>query len=174
MNAFVLPGGKIFVFTGILRVTADEHGLAAVLGHEIAHQYARHTAEKASLFQLAFMLKFLLAFFVDTSFLFNPLLVQLGVNLPFSRKCETEADYLGLMLMAQACYDPREAVQFWERMSAAKEGQGVEWASTHPIPRNRIAKIKEWMPQAINRYHLSNCGQTGSDFRELHSKLFKF
>lgn len=138
-------------------------------------QNFKSTLFRASLFQLAFLLKFLLSFVLDTSLLFNPLLVQLGVNLPFSRKCETEADYLGLMLMSQACYDPREAIRFWQRMAETKQGQGVEWASTHPIPRNRIEKIKEWMPQALNRYHLSNCDvQVRDDFDQLRSKLFKF
>ena len=86
VNAFVLPGGKIFVFTGIMNVAQDDDGIAAVLGHEIAHQVARHSAEKLSIYKLLFLVRFALSFVVDTSLIFNPIFVSLGVTLPFSRK----------------------------------------------------------------------------------------
>ncbi|KAJ2761267.1 metalloendopeptidase, partial [Coemansia nantahalensis] len=116
-NAFVLPGGKIFVFSGLLPVATTEDGLATVLAHEIAHQHARHTGEKLSQARLLSVAYLLVALFVDTS------AAQLGrsvtsllVELPNSRRCEEEADRIGLDLMARACYDPAQAVALWQNM----------------------------------------------------------
>ncbi|KAJ3033328.1 hypothetical protein HK097_004891 [Rhizophlyctis rosea] len=131
-NAFVLPGGKIFVFTGILPIVQTEDGLAAVLGHEIAHQVARHSAEKLSTTQLVLLSQILLSFFIDPGFIFNRLLLQFGVLMPFSRRCEVEADYIGMKLMAQACYDPEAAVGVWKRMKEAERQAPPEYLSTHP------------------------------------------
>ncbi|KAI9142122.1 peptidase M48 [Paraphysoderma sedebokerense] len=113
-NAFVLPGGKVFVFTGILPVVKNEDGLAVVLGHEIAHQVARHSSEKLSWLKVLMLAQFLLSFVFDTSLFFNRMFLELGILLPFSRKMEVEADEIGLMLTAQACYDPREAIGLWQ------------------------------------------------------------
>lgn len=107
-NAFVIPGGKIFVFTGIFQIAQNDDQLAAVMGHEIGHQLARHSAEKMSFFKFAMVARLFLSLFVDTSFIFNRVFFDLIFTLPFSRQMETEADFVGLMLMAQACYDPSE------------------------------------------------------------------
>lgn len=160
VNAFVLPGGKIFVFTGLLNVIGigNDDQLAAVLGHEIAHQLARHSAEKMSLFKMAFWLKLAVSLVIsDPSVIFNPVFMSLAVHLPFSRKCEAEADYIGLLLMAQACYDPRQAIEFWARMREVHKGQGTQLLSTHPNTESRIAKLREWMPEAQIKYHSGNC-----------------
>jgi predicted Zn-dependent protease len=146
LNAFVLPGGKVFVYSGILRVTRTESGLATVLGHEVAHNLAQHHGERQSAAIgsniLLYSMVFLLA---PVGALFYPLQVFMGGLLdlmferPMGRLQESEADYIGLMLMAEACYDPREAVGFWKRMaSAAKQmnqGDIPEWISTHPSVR---------------------------------------
>ncbi|KAJ3411897.1 hypothetical protein HDV05_001532 [Chytridiales sp. JEL 0842] len=113
-NAFVLPGGKVFVFTGILPIVKNEDGLAAVIGHEVAHQVARHSAEKLSWVKVIVLAQIFMSFFFDPGFLFNRLFMELGVMLPFSRASETEADYIGLTLMAGACYDPHAAVAMWQ------------------------------------------------------------
>lgn len=120
-NAFVLPGGKVFVFSGILPVCAGEDGLAAVLGHEIAHNVAHHTAEKVSQFAYLIPLALFLVWTFDISGQLAQLMVNIALERPGSRKMESEADYLGLLMMAQACYDPNAAVGFWERMSKAEQ-----------------------------------------------------
>ncbi|KAI8326176.1 hypothetical protein GQ54DRAFT_239821, partial [Martensiomyces pterosporus] len=148
-NAFVLPGGKVFVFTGILPITANEDGLATVLGHEIAHQYARHSAEKLSQANLLSLIYILASFFVDPSILqLGRGMASLLTVLPNSRECESEADYLGLLFMAQACYDPREAVGLWQRMKSAESGAPMQFLNTHPSTGSRIESIRSWMPQA--------------------------
>ncbi|KAJ2567208.1 metalloendopeptidase, partial [Coemansia sp. RSA 1836] len=120
-NAFVLPGGKIFVFSGLLNVTQDDTGLATVLSHEIAHQMARHSAEKLSQANLLGFLYLIASIFVDPSYLqFGHAMSNLLLELPNSRQCEQEADQLGLFLMAKACYDPAQAVALWQRMKAAE------------------------------------------------------
>lgn len=111
-NAFVLPGGHIFVFTGILPVCQSDAGLATVMSHEIAHQLARHSAEKVAgskvLFAAAFVLEMM-----GLDIGLSRILLNLVMNLPNSRKIESEADELGLRIMSKACYDPHEAVYFW-------------------------------------------------------------
>ncbi|GKT60339.1 mitochondrial metalloendopeptidase OMA1 [Colletotrichum tofieldiae] len=173
LNAFVLPGGKVFVHSGILRVTRNEDGLAAVLGHEIAHNLAQHVGERMS---SSIGPNILLGSLVLLSGMFPPaiILVQyLGSGLmdlvftrPMGRLQESEADYIGLMLMAEACYDPREAVAFWQRMDmAAKRGHAEEvpeLLSTHPSNEHRIEKYKEWMPKAIEKWEASECKGTAS------------
>ncbi|KAJ1954993.1 metalloendopeptidase [Dispira parvispora] len=157
-NAFVLPGGKVFVFTGILPIVKDADGLATVLGHEIAHQLAGHHAEKMSYGKFLQIIQFLVSFFVDPSFMsFNRLFLELGILLPNSRKCETEADMIGLQLMAQACFDPKAAVGLWERMSEAESQVNLEYLSTHPNSRGRIQRIKEWLPDAEQKMIDSSC-----------------
>jgi predicted Zn-dependent protease len=138
-NAFVLPGGKVFVYTGILPIAQTDDGLAAILGHEIAHNVARHSAESASRYLIINLpLRYLLIFLDNTGYtmgvgrVIGDILMGLGVTMPASRKQESEADYIGLMIMAKACYDPRDAVGVWERMEAANHGAAPEWLSTHP------------------------------------------
>lgn len=170
VNAFALPGGKVAIFTGILKHTKDDVGLATVVGHEVAHALQRHGVERMSrsiLDQIAQLGA--LAGAVSGSV--NPgamqgLLGAYGVNvsLPFNRKQESEADYVGLRLMAQAGYDPREAVPFWERMSGCprqmigkvcfRSQQSIpEFLSTHPSDLTRINQIESWIPEALQHYH---------------------
>lgn len=133
VNAFVLPGGKVFVYSGIFGVARNEDAVAAVLGHELAHNLANHHGERVSsavgstiLLTSAFLLTAGLAYFV-----LQPV-IELVFNTPMSRKQESEADFIGLMLMAEACFNPAEAAEFWRRMDMAQKIQPPEWISTHP------------------------------------------
>jgi predicted Zn-dependent protease len=169
-NAFALPGGKVAVYTGILRFTQTETGLATVMGHEVAHALQRHGAERMSrgiLEQIAQVG----AMAGAASGAIDPGVMQglqsaygVGVSLPFNRKQESEADFIGLRLMAQAGYDPREAVPFWERMSGCpkqfigklcfKSATAIpEFLSTHPSDITRIHQIEAWLPDAMRFYH---------------------
>ncbi len=156
-NAFALPGGKVAVHTGILKYTKTETGLAVVMGHEVAHALARHGAERISRTQAANALIGLgaAAFGVQDPGVMQAISVAygVGVELPFGRGQESEADRIGLILMAQAGYDPREAIPFWQRMSAGKGGSGPpEFLSTHPSGETRIRQLQEWMPEALAEY----------------------
>ena len=154
-NAFALPGGKVAVYTGILHYTQTETGLAVVIGHEVAHALARHGGERMSRSMIA---QFGLAA-VQTGLNTNdPTIVQgialaygLGVELPFDRGQESEADHIGLIVMAKAGYDPREAIPFWERMSSDQQGP-PEFLSTHPSGDTRIKQLRQWMPEALQYY----------------------
>ncbi|KAI9223503.1 peptidase family M48-domain-containing protein [Blastocladiella britannica] len=174
LNAFVLPGGKVFVFTGILPVCGNESGLAAVLGHEIAHQLARHSAEKMSFTKILMLGQIMISVVFDASMSLSRMITQLGVLLPFSRKMENEADQIGLLLMAQACYDPREAVGFWRRMAEASKGGPPEFLSTHPASGSRIERIEKQLPAAMDRLNSSDChtslGYLADMFRTTFSK----
>ncbi|CAG8606409.1 3529_t:CDS:2, partial [Ambispora gerdemannii] len=169
-NAFVLPGGKIFVFTGILPITQNEDGMAAVLGHEIGHQIARHSAEKLSFVKVLFFTQILLSLIFDPGLL-SRVFFELGIMMPFSRKCETEADYIGLLLMAQACFDPREAKNVWKRMDQAQKIAPPQFLSTHPANKKRIQKIEEWMPEAMQKRAGSDCEQTMEGFRDAFDQM---
>ena len=147
-NAFVLPGGKIFVFTGILPTVQDEDGMAAVLSHEIAHQVARHIAEKNSWVSLLMYIRLALALVFDFQLINSRVLLEYGLMRPFSRKLESEADYIGLLLMAKACYDPSAAIGLWERM-AESSPNFMKYLSTHPTNEKRIQDIREWLPEAL-------------------------
>lgn len=165
VNAFCLPGGKVAVYTGILPITRDEAGLAAVIGHEIAHATARHGAERMSqgLLVQAGLAAGAIAAGVSgrdsasTQALLGALGAgaTLGVILPFSRLQETEADRLGLTYMARAGYDPRAARDLWVRMAeaSAKMGRSTpEWMSTHPSNASRIRDIEAMLPEALAIY----------------------
>ncbi|TGJ82096.1 hypothetical protein E0Z10_g6651 [Xylaria hypoxylon] len=136
-NAFVLPGGKVFVFSGLIPIARTEDGLAAVLGHEIAHNLAEHVAERmSSQLGVNVLLYSLITLtggigILVTTWLGNAML-DLVFSRPMGRRQEAEADYIGLMMMAEACYDPREALGFWERMKKMQQGEPPEWMSTHP------------------------------------------
>ncbi|KAJ2609303.1 metalloendopeptidase [Coemansia sp. RSA 1804] len=166
-NAFVLPGGKIFVFSGLLPIAESDDGLATVLAHEIAHQYARHPAEQMSRQTLLTVLLIAASLFVDPSALdLGRITSTLLLELPNSRACESEADRLGLMFMAAACYDPRQAVGFWERMLAEEQraksssfptASPPQFLSTHPSSRSRIDNIRTWLPDAIDKRASSAC-----------------
>jgi metalloendopeptidase OMA1, mitochondrial len=162
VNAFALPGGKVAVYTGILPITRDESGLAAVLGHEIGHVIARHGGERVSQQMLVNVgLESTMAALSRG----NPATVQavasllgagatVGLLLPWGRAQESEADHLGLILMAKAGYDPHAARDLWVRMAAASKGSGKppEFLSTHPSEPTRIQQIETWMPEAMQHY----------------------
>ncbi len=160
VNAFCMPGGKVVVFTGILPVTQNETGLAVVMGHEIAHAIAEHGNERASQGLVANGLLQAGSIVAGS----NPSVAnqvvlqaaglggQLGL-LAYGRKQETEADEIGLTIMAMAGYDPRAAVPFWERMNAQSKGQAPpEFLSTHPSPESRINRLQRLMPRALEYY----------------------
>lgn len=161
-NAFVLPGGKVFVFTGILPIAENENGLATVLGHEIAHQLARHSAEKLSFTKVALFLGLMFSVIFDPSYSVQRIVMDLGMMLPFSRKCETEADKIGLQLMAQACFDPRESIRMWTRMSDTERGPSLAFLNTHPASKNRVSNLEKWMPEAMDTWNKSDCATTNA------------
>jgi len=161
VNAWCMPGGKVAFYTGILPICQDETGIAVVMGHEVAHALANHGGERMSqgvLTQLGGMalneaLKnkpeetraiALTAFGVGA---------QVGVLLPYSRMHESEADHIGLILMAKAGYNPQEAVPFWERMNAGAGARPPEFLSTHPAPETRIDNLKKQLPEAMKYYN---------------------
>lgn len=163
MNAFALPGGKIAVYTGIFPVARTEAGLAAVLGHEVVHALARHGAERMSQGQLtnaAMQVAGAAVGSSDGGMMSQAAMAalgagaQVGVLLPFSRKHESEADYIGILLAADAGYDPRESVSLWERMGQLSGGGGPsEFMSTHPSNQTRVDQLKQWMPEAMGVFH---------------------
>jgi predicted Zn-dependent protease len=160
VNAFCMPGGKVVVFEGILPITKNETGLAVVMGHEIAHAIAKHSNERMSqqmLLQYGASITDVLL--VDkpaaTRNTINTIYgigAQYGVMLPYSRKHEYEADRLGLIFLAMAGYNPNESISFWERMAAKGSNAPLEFMSTHPSDANRIAKLKELLPEAMQYY----------------------
>ena len=160
-NAFVLPGGKVFVYSGILPICKDEDGLAAVLGHEISHNIAHHSAEQMSKGFLLVAAAQLAGFFFGIDSGLSFFLLDYLVNRPGSRQMETEADRLGLLMMAKSCYNPQKAVELWERMAKAEEYAPPQWASTHPSSKNRIVAIQNWVPEAEQARQNSGCGVTG-------------
>ena len=161
-NAWCMPGGKIAVYTGILEVTRNTNGLAAVMGHEIAHAVAKHSSERASrnvainvVTKVTDILSGGKLSTVNRTTGMNTvgLLTQMGILNPFNRKQESEADYLGLIFSSLSGYDIRETVKVWERMKEANKGKTPpEFMSTHPSPDNRIKKINEWMNEVIIKY----------------------
>lgn len=169
-NAFVLPGGKVFVYSGILGLARTESQLAAVLGHEIAHNLAKHFGERLSqsigesfFLGSALMLLAATPLMFVAGWLFGGDLLGLLFSRPMGRMQESEADYIGLMMMAEACYDPREAVTFWQRMDRMHQRSDVEvpeWASTHPSNQHRIERITGWLPKAIEKQQQSDCHGT--------------
>lgn len=157
VNAWCLPGGKIVVYSGILPVTQDESGLATVMGHEVSHALANHGAQRMSAAQLqqiggAVLDAATTNKSTQTREIFSQAYgmgTEVGVMLPFSRSNESEADKIGLTLMAIAGYNPEDAVAFWSRMSAKSGGSGTpEFMSTHPSDATRIANIKALIPEA--------------------------
>jgi len=156
-NAFALPGGKVAVYTGILPLTRDEAGLAVVLGHEVSHVMARHSAERVSE-QLGLQLG---AQVIGAALGVDPQLTQAGAGLlvktlllPWGRRQESEADHLGLIYMAKAGYDPSVARDLWNRMAEASKGRArpPEFLSTHPSEETRVRQIQEWLPEAMKYY----------------------
>ena len=161
-NAWCMPGGKIAVYTGILKITKNKHGLAAVMGHEIAHAVAKHSVERASRALILNVGTAAIDIFTGgaisntrrtTGVDVAGMLRTIGIDNPFGRKQETEADYLGLIFSSLAGYDIRESVKIWERMKESYKGQEPpEWMSTHPSSIRRIEALKNWIPQIIINY----------------------
>jgi metalloendopeptidase OMA1, mitochondrial len=161
VNAFCLPGGKVAFWEGIMPVVQDDNGIAVVMGHEVAHALARHGAERMSQSMGVELVGQVLSIGVGTV---NPAYTEafsqaygLGTNvtmiLPWGRAQESEADHIGLILMAKAGYDPSAAVGFWERMSKVQQGgKPPEFLSTHPSDETRIEQIKQWLPEAMQHY----------------------
>ena len=161
-NAWCMPGGKIAVYSGILEVTKNTNGLAAVMGHEIAHAVAKHSVERASRGAILNTGTQLIDIFTGgklsqvnraTGMNAVGLLSQIGIMNPFNRKQESEADYLGMIFSSLSGYDIRETVKIWERMKEFNKGKAPpEFMSTHPSAENRIKKINDWTNEVILDY----------------------
>ena len=161
-NAWCMPGGKIAVYSGMLDITKNKNGLAAVMGHEIAHAVAKHSVERASrgvilntTVQITDILTGGKLSQVNRTTGMDTvgLLAKLGIMNPFSRKQESEADYLGLIFSSLSGYDIRETTNIWERMKEANKGKAPpEFMSTHPSADNRILKINEWINEITVDY----------------------
>ena len=167
-NAWCMPGGKIAVYTGMLEVTKNNNGLAAVMGHEIAHAVAKHSVERASrnvVINVATQITDILSggklSTVNRTTGMNTvgLLTQIGIFNPFNRKQESEADYLGLIFSSLSGYDIRETPLLWKRMKEANKGKKIpEFMSTHPSADNRIKKINEWIYEVMIKYPPNTLG----------------
>ena len=161
-NAWCMPGGKIAVYSGILEVTKNKHGLASVMGHEIAHAVAKHSVERASR-SMAINLGTQIADIISGGKISGAsgaagvdvagMLAHFGIMNPFNRKQESEADYLGIIFTSLAGYDIRESAKIWERMKEANKGkEPPEWMSTHPSTSRRIQQLKDWIPGVVLEY----------------------
>ena len=166
VNAFALPGGKIGVYTGIIPIANNDAGLATVLGHEVAHVAAHHGAERISAGILAQLgaVAFSIALSNRNPVVVDAIMQAYGVGvtvggiLPFSRAQESEADRIGLIYMAKAGYDPREAIEFWNRMETETKDKPrpPEFLATHPGYGTRVSNLKKWLPEAIRYYEGSD------------------
>ena len=161
-NAWCMPGGKIAVYSGILDITQNKHGLASVMGHEIAHAVAKHSVERASRSVLLNTSTQLFDILTGgklsrvnqvTGMNTVGLLSQIGVMNPFSRKQETEADYLGMIFSSLSGYDVRETKNIWKRMKKSNKGKETpQFLSTHPSPTQRIKNLEDWENEIILKY----------------------
>ncbi|XP_072552245.1 metalloendopeptidase OMA1, mitochondrial [Salminus brasiliensis] len=188
INAFVLPNGKVFVFTGMLEAVADIHQLSFVLGHEMAHALIGHAAEQASMSHVVDLLSLILLTAIWAICPRDSLavlghwiqskLVQFMFDRPYSRKLETEADQVGLQLAAKACADVRAGPVFWQQMQLAEQLRGEpttpEWLSTHPSHRNRITHLDRLVPEALELRAKCECPKLpAADPRAAFSKIMQ-
>ncbi|HDM77327.1 MAG TPA: M48 family peptidase [Deltaproteobacteria bacterium] len=165
-NAFCLPGGKVFIYTGMFPYTKDDNGLATVISHEIGHAIARHGAERMTMDLLARLGAVGLSVALRNA---SPVAIRsfeqayglgatIGLILPFSRQQELEADHIGLILMAKAGYDPRGALLLWQRLMQSDKSHPPVFLSTHPSDEERIKRIKLLLPIALPYYYSSQYG----------------
>jgi predicted Zn-dependent protease len=162
VNAFCLPGGKVAVYTGIMKLASTDDELATVMGHEIAHAIARHGSERMTQLLLVELGGMALeeALKKETQKTIDLAKVAYGAGtallfvLPYSRTHENEADHMGLIFMAKADYDPHAAVDFWKKMQEQFAGQEPpEFLSTHPSSQHRVSTLEKWLPEALEYYH---------------------
>ncbi|SRR5713226_7410195 len=162
INAFCVPGGKVAVYTGIFPIARDEAGLAVVLGHEVAHALLRHAGERMSQSEILGAGMAL----AGASGVRPQILQALGVGasvglvLPFSRSQESEADHVGLILMAKAGYDPTVSLDVWDRMARKEKGAPPAFLSTHPGYETRVQQLRSFMPEALSYYQQTNARAT--------------
>uniref|UniRef100_A0A8C5D0Y7 Metalloendopeptidase OMA1, mitochondrial n=1 Tax=Gouania willdenowi TaxID=441366 RepID=A0A8C5D0Y7_GOUWI len=188
INAFVLPDGKVFMFTGMMDVVSDVHQLTIVLGHEMAHALLGHSAEQASLSHVMDLLTLILLTVIWALCPKDSLamvghwvqgkLTDLMFNRPYSRKLESEADQVGLQLAAKACADVRAGPVFWQQMEIRDQLKGEaavpEWLSTHPSHRNRYAQLDRLIPQALELRKTCVCpALSATDPRDVFTKSVK-
>ncbi len=162
VNAFCMPGGKVAFYTGILPYCQGEDGVAVIMGHEVAHAIAHHSRERASQQLMTNLGGTVLGVGLglggaseltsDVAMAAYGLGSQVGILLPYSRSHESEADRIGLSLMAMAGYNPETAIAFWQRMAAGSGKGGSDFLSTHPSDQKRIADLQRYMPEALARY----------------------
>ena len=173
LNAFALPGGKVGIYSGLLKVTETDDELATVVGHEIAHVTARHGSERmsqsilvaAGAIGIGVVMKDKSDADRSAALAAYGLGASIGVMLPYSRSHETEADTIGLRYAARAGYDPRAAIDFWERMERASEGKNKppEFLSTHPADETRIRNLQQMMPAALEIYETEGKDRLAGD-----------
>lgn len=177
-NAFCMPGGKIVVYEGLLPITQNESALAIVLGHEIAHAVAKHSAEQLSKqMRQQYGSQILGAVLTGAGVSSETSTLAQGVfglgskfsNLHYSRKNESEADYMGLIFAAMAGYDPSVAVSFWQRMASSSQNSTPAFLSDHPSDAQRIADIKKWLPEAEKYYKPQASANTQSSVASTHN-----
>ncbi|CUM64438.1 uncharacterized protein PRCAT00002042001 [Priceomyces carsonii] len=182
-NAFVLPNGKIFIFSSILPICENDDGLATVLSHELSHQLAHHSSEQLSSQPFYVFLSTFLYALTGISW-FNDLLIAGVLQMPASREMESEADHIGCELMAKLCFNLNEAVQFWQRMNAyeeqmkrqqnLREGYFQEFFSTHPATSKRIKDIQSWLPQLKTIEESSGCHEYQfGEFSKSYNNYFR-
>ncbi|KAL9616044.1 MAG: hypothetical protein Q9160_009045 [Pyrenula sp. 1 TL-2023] len=173
-NAFVLPGGKVFVFSGMIDFAEDDDGLAAVLGHEIAHNVAHHLAERMSNSIIAWVGALAVSYLYGISTPFSDLLSQWIFSLPQGRKQEAEADEIGLSIMAESCFDPQAAYRLWERMQQAEKLAVPQFISTHPSHHNRMEHIQALLPEAEAKARDKGCNIVSNHQTQFQSAFQDF
>ncbi|KAL9106856.1 MAG: hypothetical protein Q9227_008189 [Pyrenula ochraceoflavens] len=170
-NAFVLHGGYVFVFSGMIDFARDDDGLAAVLSHEIAHNACHHVSENLSNSGVASGIVYLLATFGLLPISIGSILSSLVYEHPMSRIQEAEADSVGVLMMAQACFDPRASVGLWDRMEREDKSQSFQLLSTHPSHHNRMEHMRQLLPEAQSKAEQNGCSSTTKYLSTFHNSI---